>query len=99
MVSGSINGVTLYQYDFTNAQYNALVKLTAVICLLFPNITCDYPKGPDGHVYLLSLSAASPLNNNNAKPKQVLNRTMTTEEYTAYHGLIGHYHLTNLKVI
>lgn len=77
MVSGSINGVTLYQYDFTKAQYDSLVKLTAVICLLFPKINCDYPKGLDG---------------------KVLNRTLTTDEYNAYHGLLGHYHLTNLKI-
>eukprot|EP01102_Stenamoeba_stenopodia_P021614 TRINITY_DN8765_c0_g1_i1.p1 TRINITY_DN8765_c0_g1~~TRINITY_DN8765_c0_g1_i1.p1 ORF type:complete len:347 (+),score=65.22 TRINITY_DN8765_c0_g1_i1:93-1133(+) len=77
MISGAINGQTLYQYDFTPAQYEALSKLTAVICLLFPKIKCDYPKDANGHV---------------------LNRTLTTEEYTNYHGLLGHYHLTNLKI-
>jgi hypothetical protein len=31
-------------YDFTSQQYDALVRLTATLCALFPKIQCDYPR-------------------------------------------------------
>jgi len=43
VVVGKIHGGTLYQYDFTNAQYEALGKLLAALTRVFPNIP---PTGP-----------------------------------------------------
>src|SRR6185436_549952 len=43
-VVGTIQDQELQQYDFTPAQYESLVKLTATLCKLFPKINCDYPR-------------------------------------------------------
>ena len=48
LVVGAIHNQSLRQYDFTPEQYAALVKLTAALCTVFPKITCDYPRNPDG---------------------------------------------------
>ena len=48
LVSGPIRGETLYQYDLTAAQYEALSKLTAALCSIFPRLKCDYPRDSDG---------------------------------------------------
>ena len=44
LIEGQVQGQTLYQYDFTPQQYAALIKLTAALCRVFPNIKCDYPR-------------------------------------------------------
>ncbi|MEM1097257.1 MAG: N-acetylmuramoyl-L-alanine amidase [Planctomycetota bacterium] len=49
-VTGTINGSTLEMYDLTNEQYDALIKLTAALCKIFPKIDNDYPRLPDGSV-------------------------------------------------
>jgi len=49
-IAGEINGRELVQYDFTPEQYDSLVKLTAALCSVLPNLECDYPRGPDGGV-------------------------------------------------
>jgi N-acetylmuramoyl-L-alanine amidase len=46
-VLGEIQGQRLVQYDFTQEQYRALIKLTAALCRIFPRITCAFPEGPD----------------------------------------------------
>ena len=43
VVTGKIHGGTLYQYDFTNAQYEALGKLLAALTRVFPNIPPTTP--------------------------------------------------------
>lgn len=48
LVRGTVQGTELAQYDFTPQQYAALVKLTAALCKVFPKITCDYPRDPNG---------------------------------------------------
>ena len=45
---GTIQGQQLQQYDFTPQQYEALAKLTATLCTIFPNIRCDYPRDASG---------------------------------------------------
>src|SRR5262249_11318275 len=35
-------------YDLTPEQYQALVKLTATLCRVFPKLRCDYPKDGQG---------------------------------------------------
>ncbi|MDB6123111.1 MAG: negative regulator of beta-lactamase expression [Pedosphaera sp.] len=47
-VKGIIQGRELIQYDYTPQQYEALTKLTAALCKIFPKMTCDYPKDASG---------------------------------------------------
>ena len=49
-IRGIIQGDSLIQYDFTPQQYAALIKLTATICQIFPQIKCDYPKDAAGQL-------------------------------------------------
>ncbi len=48
LVKGTIQGEELFQYDFTPQQYEALIRLTATLCKIFPKIKCDYPHDADG---------------------------------------------------
>ena len=48
VVVGTVQGVKLYQYDFTPEQYDSLIKLTATLCRVFPKIKCDYPQDKQG---------------------------------------------------
>ncbi len=50
LIRGTIQGDELVQYDFTPEQYQALIKLTATLCKVFPKIKCDYPRDADGKV-------------------------------------------------
>jgi N-acetylmuramoyl-L-alanine amidase len=50
LIVGEVQGQELAQYDFTPEQYNSLIKLTATLCRIFPNIKCDYPKDADGRL-------------------------------------------------
>lgn len=56
LVHGTIQGENLVQYDFTPEQYDALIKLTATLCRVFPRISCDYPKDSAGHLIPHKLS-------------------------------------------
>ncbi len=47
-IVGKIQGQELEQYDFTPEQYAALIKLTATLCKVFPNLLCDYPRDEHG---------------------------------------------------
>jgi N-acetyl-anhydromuramyl-L-alanine amidase AmpD len=47
-VPGNIQGRDLVQYDFTPRQYDALIKLTAALCKIFPKIKCEYPMDASG---------------------------------------------------
>ena len=55
-VRGNIQGDDLIQYDFTPEQYNALTRLTAALCKVFPKIKCDYPKDAQGHLITRKLA-------------------------------------------
>lgn len=48
LLTGVVQGRELSQYDFTARQYQALAKLTAALCVIFPRVTCDYPREADG---------------------------------------------------
>jgi N-acetyl-anhydromuramyl-L-alanine amidase AmpD len=48
LVRGTIQGQELVQYDFTPEQYEALIKLSATLCQVFPKIKCDYPHEANG---------------------------------------------------
>jgi N-acetylmuramoyl-L-alanine amidase len=49
-VHGNIQGHDLVQYDFTPQQYQALTRLTATLCKVFPKIKCEYPKDNAGRL-------------------------------------------------
>lgn len=55
-VVGEVQGQTLHQYDLTPRQYEALIKLTATLCTIFPKITCDYPRDVEGRLIPRKLS-------------------------------------------
>jgi N-acetylmuramoyl-L-alanine amidase len=50
LVAGTIQGQRLKQYDFTPQQYEALSRLAATLCRLFPKIRCDYPRDVEGRL-------------------------------------------------
>ena len=49
-VRGVVQDIDLVQYDLTSQQYAALIRLTAALARVFPQIKLDYPRGPDGQV-------------------------------------------------
>ncbi len=59
MIRGTINNRTAMQYDLTDEQYAALVKLTAGLIHVFPKITLTVPRGPDGNIAMDMLSRAA----------------------------------------
>jgi len=50
LVRGRVQGDELVQYDFTPEQYDALGRLTAVLCRELPRIRPDAPRDADGRV-------------------------------------------------
>src|SRR5690606_31541597 len=50
LLSGPRNGRHLWQYDFTDAQYEALARLTAALCRIFPEIEPAVPRDASGAV-------------------------------------------------
>jgi len=50
MLSGRIHGQTLFQRDFTEAQYESLAKLSAALSRIFPKLRLDAPRGADSAV-------------------------------------------------
>eukprot|EP01090_Pellita_catalonica_P005053 TRINITY_DN14899_c0_g1_i1.p1 TRINITY_DN14899_c0_g1~~TRINITY_DN14899_c0_g1_i1.p1 ORF type:complete len:248 (+),score=34.37 TRINITY_DN14899_c0_g1_i1:249-992(+) len=47
LIEGEIQGMYMYQYDLTQEQYDALVKLTAGLVSIFPEMKLQYPTDPD----------------------------------------------------
>ena len=58
MVAGTVQGRELRMYDFTQEQYDSLVKLTSALCTVFPRSECDYPRGADGKLVTTKLGDA-----------------------------------------
>lgn len=48
LIEGTIQRRRLHQYDLTNAQYDALIKLTYTLCTILPRIRNDYPRNENG---------------------------------------------------
>ena len=48
LITGTINGSELNQYDLTPEQYKALIKLTATLNKVLPKIKLDYPRDENG---------------------------------------------------
>ncbi|HVK58182.1 MAG TPA: N-acetylmuramoyl-L-alanine amidase, partial [Candidatus Kapabacteria bacterium] len=55
-VSGEIQEQQLLQYDLTPQQYEALARLTATLCRVFPKLRLDYPKDSAGKLVRTKLS-------------------------------------------
>ena len=55
---GTINGSTLRQPPYTEAQYESLIRLTATLCRVFPNLPPTYPTDADGRVVNHTLTDA-----------------------------------------
>lgn len=55
LVVGNIQGIELVQYDFTPQQYEALARLTAALCRVFPGIRCEAPRDASGAVVNVKL--------------------------------------------
>ncbi|MAX26037.1 MAG: negative regulator of beta-lactamase [Phycisphaeraceae bacterium] len=51
-ISGKINGRDLVQYDLTPQQYDSLIKLTAALCRIFPQLKCDVPRDTTGKMIM-----------------------------------------------
>jgi N-acetyl-anhydromuramyl-L-alanine amidase AmpD len=49
-ITGVVQGQTLTQFDLTDAQYDSLIRLTATLCGVFPEIRCDYPRDAGGRL-------------------------------------------------
>jgi N-acetylmuramoyl-L-alanine amidase len=54
-MSGVVQGQELVQYDLTPQQYEALIRLTAALCTVFPKIRCDYPRDAEGRLVTVKL--------------------------------------------
>jgi N-acetyl-anhydromuramyl-L-alanine amidase AmpD len=103
LVKGIVQGKEYQQYDLTPQQYNSLIRLTATLCTVFPKITADYPRqkpafgpptpglvkdGPASHP-----DALATLND----PGVLIPHALTDEQYEAYQGVLGHYHVQTDK--
>ena len=49
-VIGTVRDTKYAQYDYTEQQYASLIKLSAALCTIFPQIKPDIPRTPDGKV-------------------------------------------------
>src|SRR5687767_4118100 len=56
MIVGEVQGKDRRQYDFTPEQYDSLIKLTAALCKVLPNIECDYPRDENGKLITKALT-------------------------------------------
>lgn len=55
---GTLNGSPLRQPPFTEAQYGSLIRLTAALCRIFPNLPPTYPADTEGRVINRTLTDA-----------------------------------------
>lgn len=55
LVTGEIQGQRLRMHDLTSEQYESLIRLTAALCTIFPNIACDYPRDEQGQLLTRAL--------------------------------------------
>lgn len=55
-LSGPVHGKTYHQYDFTDEQYQALIRLTAALHRIFPRITLDVPRDEEGAILTRALT-------------------------------------------
>jgi N-acetyl-anhydromuramyl-L-alanine amidase AmpD len=56
MVVGEVQGQQYRQWDLTPEQYDSLIRLTATLCTVLPEIRCDYPRDEQGRVITRTLT-------------------------------------------
>jgi N-acetyl-anhydromuramyl-L-alanine amidase AmpD len=76
LIVADIQGRPVEQHDYTDEQYETLIKLTAALHRVLPRIELRAPRDENG---------------------QVIPRVLPHDTLASYHGLIGHYHLTDAK--
>jgi len=57
-VRAEVQGRVMNQYDLTPLQYDSLIKLTAALCRIFPNMPRDYPRDSEGRLVTRALGEA-----------------------------------------
>jgi N-acetylmuramoyl-L-alanine amidase len=105
-ITGVVRGAKRYQYDYTPQQYDSLTRLTATLCTIFPRLTCDYPRqktelGPPTARRTME-PAASPTTMPEAlagpcESGELVPHTLTDDQWAAYQGILGHYHVQTNK--
>src|SRR5204863_57055 len=96
-VYGLIQGARFRQYDYTPQQYQALVRLTAALCTIFPKITCDYPRQradlglPSSQPVATTEATDTPTTQPGAlagpgEPGYLIPRALTPAQLDAFHG-------------
>ncbi len=106
-VYGTVQGGKYRQYDFTPEQYQALIKLTAALCTIFPKITCDYPRqraelGAPTTAPTTQMTASDPAAEVSALagPDEagfLIPHVLSKAQINAFHGVLGHYHVSAEK--
>jgi hypothetical protein len=56
LVRGRLQNTDLAQYDFTPEQYEALIRLTAALCRVFPKLKADFPRDGAGRLITRTLA-------------------------------------------
>src|SRR5688500_3835714 len=56
LMLGEVEGRQRRQYDLTREQDESLIKRTATLCKVLPNIECDYPRDEDGKLITKALT-------------------------------------------
>ena len=103
VIRGSIQGHTYEQYDFTPQQYDALAKLTATLCTVFPKIQCDYPRqksslGPPSDAADPQPKPGDPTTRPSAiaSPEEkgvLIPHKLSNDQWEEFQGILGHYHV------
>jgi N-acetylmuramoyl-L-alanine amidase len=102
-IKGVVQGKVYEQYDLTPQQYTSLIHLTAALCTAFPKITCDYPRQKSEFgVSTAQLVKDSPASRAAAlaalnEPGVLIRHALSSEQYDAYQGILGHYHVQTDK--
>jgi N-acetyl-anhydromuramyl-L-alanine amidase AmpD len=103
IIKGVVQGKVYEQYDLTPQQYNSLVHLTAALCSVFPKITCDYPRQKMAFGFSTAqLVKDGPASHPNAlatldEQGVLIRHALSDEQYDAYQGVLGHYHVQTDK--
>ena len=86
---GDVNGRSLAQRPFTDAQYESLARVAATLIARFPLMTADYPtedaeRGTNAACASSNFGAATP-------------RKLSDGELRDHRGVLGHYHVQSDK--
>jgi N-acetylmuramoyl-L-alanine amidase len=103
-VTGWIQGKQVRQFDFTPHQYAALANVSATLCTVLPKIQPDYPRqrarlgAPVFGPAATQPSPGDPATQPSAladpdEPGALIPHVLAPEQFDAYQGLLGHYHV------